>query len=1037
MKGNRLKALLPALLGGLALFLASCQQTQADRVLSVTVTPATATIEVGGQVALTAQVQVTGNASTAVTWSSSDTAVATVDANGVVRGVAPGQAIIRATSQADSTKFGQATITVNPADRPNISILAPANGAQVAGNFQATVRVQGSAGSLTSLTYTFAGGSPVSVLAAGIQPQQYDVTRTFTVNVPANLADGSYQLTVRAEDSRGRSAEASVTVQLRRGPRIEIQLEPQGANSNLVVLQQRIGNNPPQDIPYVRGNIQARVVVDGRGLTPNRVEIFRGRTEADTSTRLYDGAPNSAQVVDNTALLPQGEVFFYIARVYFDQPIPGTNPPQNNRTVAQIFVPDNLPPQLPDIVEVSKLSPARTAARGNWVNGTFTQQLENLSSLVDNPTGTTAPASGVRAIRYFADRTPFDGTFDRDILLGEALTSPYSIQVNTNQVLPDGTYRIFAVAVDQLGNESTGPLSAYILNVDNTPPQVALTARDRSPGDVNATTACGGDGNVDLFPAEAGFISGCAVVSARAQDTGVGFFPGTTQLIVSLGGGSPAGAVPFPNTILAGPNPNDPVRGEGTVNYNAVNGPVTLTATISDELGNQGQATFQATVDNNRPQAPVITSPSSGTYDAWSQVSFGANSSDSQSQVRELRLFFASNADGGVAEPIWNPNRAAAQRQAGLVELARIPGASGTVNVRLPDPTNEAVGASDRSLELIALAVDQAGNAQASYRSLNIRHVAAQANTVNNNTPPAIGADLSGNNNRRFELTFLAPPSGTPYLVPALADPGLPLPVRPLAGLIGQSQYILSYLDLDASGAIREGALARLSFYYLAPNNDPLRASLGTGGTRASQIGLPGYADTAGFNEVYNLIQDVESSPFQVNWTLEPSRGLVALIFNDRGHSSYFRDVLAAGFMVRATALACPGGPYSILANQPIVATYQVEWYNAPAGANVEYEMRYQRVVPAGGTATLPNSNSFGSVQTRLALPADPRDGSGLALSHLDPPRGANDLSRNFDPNPPVNGPGTGTYRQILAVRESSGPVERTFALCPTFEVNP
>jgi hypothetical protein len=80
------------------------------------------------------------------------------------------------------------------------------------------------------------------------------------------------------------------------------------------------------------------------------------------------------------------------------------------------------------------------------------------------------------------------------------------------------------------------------------------------------------------------------------------------------------------------------------VNYNAVNGPVTLTATISDELGNQGQATFQATVDNNRPQAPVITSPSAGTYDAWSQVSFGANSSDSQSQVRELRLFFASNA---------------------------------------------------------------------------------------------------------------------------------------------------------------------------------------------------------------------------------------------------------------------------------------------------------------------------------------------------------------------------------------------------------
>jgi hypothetical protein len=962
MKGNRLKALLPALLGGLALFLASCQQTQTqpDRVLSVTVTPATATIEVGQQVALTSQVQVTGNASTAVTWSSSDTAVATVDANGVVRGVAPGQAVIRATSVADNTKFGQATITVTPAERPNISILQPANGQVVTGNFVAQVRVQGSAGNLTSLTYTFAGGSPVSVLAAGIQPQQYDVTRTFTVNVPANLADDSYQLTVRAEDSRGRSAEASVTVQLRRGPRIEIRLEPQGANSNLVVLQQNIAGIT-LDVPYVRGNIRARVVVDGRGLTPNRVEIFRGRTEADTSTRLYDGAPDGAQVVDNTAVLPQGEVFFYIARVYFDQPIPGTDPPQNNLTVAQIFVPDNLPPQLPDIVEVSKLSPVRTAARGNWVNGTFTQQLENLSSLVDNPTGTTAPASGVRAIRYFADRTPFDGTFDRDILLGEALTSPYSIQVNTNQVLPDGTYRIFAVAVDQLGNESTGPLSAYILNVDNTPPQVALTAQDRGPGDVGR--ACAGGGNVDLFPAEAGFISGCADVSASARDTGVGFFPGTTQLIVSLGGGSPAGPPgTFPNPIVAGPGPNDLVRGTGRVNYDAVNGPVTLTATISDELGNQGQATFQATVDNNRPQAPVITSPSAGTYDAWSQVSFGANSSDSQSQVRELRLFFASNAApaAGVTVPVWNANGA----RPGLVELARIPGASGAVNVRLPDPTNEAglVPAPNRSLDLIALAVDQAGNARASFRSLSIRHVAGQANGVNN------PGDNAGNDNDNFELTFLAPPNGAPTPAPSPADPAL----GPQAGLVGRSQYILSYVEGNASAAIQEGALARLSFYYLAPTSDPLRASLGA--AAAIAIGLPNYAGNPGFNSVYYLIQDVESAPFRVNWTLEPNRGLVALIFNDRGHSSPAADALGAGFMVQATALACPQGNYSVTANTPIQGVYQIRYFNATAG-QVLAQARYVRFSGGAGNDLLMARRSLfpwprlGTASSRLIRP--------------------------------------------------------------------
>jgi hypothetical protein len=573
------------------------------------------------------------------------------------------------------------------------------------------------------------------------------------------------------------------------------------------------------------------------------------------------------------------------------------------------------------------------------------------------------------------------------------------------------------VAVDQLGNESTGPLSAYILNVDNTPPRVALTARDRGPGDVG--TACGGGGNVDLFPAEAGFISGCAVVSASAQDTGVGFFAGTTQLIVSLGGGAPVG---FPNPIVAGPTS---AAGAGTVDYDAVNGPVTLTATISDELGNQGQATFQATVDNNRPQAPVITSPSLGTYDAWSQVSFGANSSDSQSQVRELRLFFASNAApaAGVTVPVWNANGA----QPGLVELARIPGASGAVNVRLPDPTNDA-GLPNHSLDLIALAVDQAGNARASFRSLSISHVATAPNGVNN-LGDANGADVP---DRAFELDFLAPPTGVVTPAPFPAAPAL----GPQAGLVGRSQYILSYVDTDASAAIRDGTLARLSFYYLAPTSDPLRASLGT--AAAVAIGLPNYAGNPGFNSVYYLIQDVESAPFRVNWTLEPNRGLVALIFNDRGHSSRAADALGAGFMVQATALACPGGPYSILANQPIVATYQVEWYNATG--NVQYEMRYQRVVPPGATATLPGSNLFGSPQTDFGQVAD---GSGLALSHFDPgppPRGANDRSSSFDPAAGAGGPGTGTYRQILAVQDTNPPgppVVRTFALCPTFDVNP
>lgn len=57
-------------------------------------------------------VQAQPGASQAVTWSSSDTAVATVNAGGQVRAVSPGTATITATSVADSTRTDSVTVTV-------------------------------------------------------------------------------------------------------------------------------------------------------------------------------------------------------------------------------------------------------------------------------------------------------------------------------------------------------------------------------------------------------------------------------------------------------------------------------------------------------------------------------------------------------------------------------------------------------------------------------------------------------------------------------------------------------------------------------------------------------------------------------------------------------------------------------------------------------------------------------------------------------------------------------------------------------------
>lgn len=70
----------------------------------VIVTPATGTVAVGGTLAL--------SANQAVTWSTSSTSVATVNANGLVTGVGPATVTITATSQADPSRSASATLEV-------------------------------------------------------------------------------------------------------------------------------------------------------------------------------------------------------------------------------------------------------------------------------------------------------------------------------------------------------------------------------------------------------------------------------------------------------------------------------------------------------------------------------------------------------------------------------------------------------------------------------------------------------------------------------------------------------------------------------------------------------------------------------------------------------------------------------------------------------------------------------------------------------------------------------------------------------------
>ena len=91
-------------------------------VTSVTVTPATTSVQVGKTRSLTATVAPANADNKTVTWRSSDEKVATVNANGVVTGVAAGEATITATT-VDGNKAASCQVTVTNSETPSSSTL--------------------------------------------------------------------------------------------------------------------------------------------------------------------------------------------------------------------------------------------------------------------------------------------------------------------------------------------------------------------------------------------------------------------------------------------------------------------------------------------------------------------------------------------------------------------------------------------------------------------------------------------------------------------------------------------------------------------------------------------------------------------------------------------------------------------------------------------------------------------------------------------------------------------------------------------------
>ncbi len=160
--------------------------TRPDVPVSSVSLPATESVEVGSTVTLTATVLPANASDKSITWTVESGSDKASVADGVVTGLEEGEAVIRATSVADGTKYAECTVTVvaadptkhvvtfdatvdmgeSPLSKSNISMAcsngALSNGSEYRLYKSSTTTFECSVGNITKIEFTGVSGNPVS-----------------------------------------------------------------------------------------------------------------------------------------------------------------------------------------------------------------------------------------------------------------------------------------------------------------------------------------------------------------------------------------------------------------------------------------------------------------------------------------------------------------------------------------------------------------------------------------------------------------------------------------------------------------------------------------------------------------------------------------------------------------------------------------------------------------------------------------------------------------------------------------------------------
>jgi hypothetical protein len=622
--------------------------TSAPKVYSVTVAPATATLNIGDKITLTAAVNADAGVATTVTWSSSG-AAAPVDAGGVVTAVSasPGIAIC-ATSTVNTSVKGCGSVViaaVAPAIPASVSIAtitagntnAPVNPAAVAGQIDVKLNVNPGNQSISkvvlvvgsvradSQTYTAADAAALRAAADLAVAQQTTFPQVlFSINTAAYSAagvprwpNGLQGVSAQVYTKQGGSAVAATAT-----PQTSLVF----VNANTWLLGATVSGATVANATgysFRTGNIAVAVtpvIYNGLSLstaTPSTIR-FGGACDAVGARSIpltAPVAPATAWTATFTKASGAGSAADFKSYEYRAASCPAFTPEgfaltaldNNGNQLFSAAAPANGAANLFRIDNVAPAAPATVVNPGgralNWIN-------DAVSFNTDLVAGPVADA-GVGGVTYTARA----GTTLAAAIASADAANATALPASLNNT----AYCLVQYSSDALGNKSADPgACAQTFGVDRAPPTISYAGGSLAANALQAGPTIVGEFIVTSVDTgvigNSGMLNPSPVVGRVGEREAAGTCVTPTAGVCAL---AFLAAAPAPSYTTA-------IAGTATDAY------FTFTATAYDNAGNATAIAARTIVHDKTPPAltSVFLSNAANFYDGGSIQSLSASAAD-------------------------------------------------------------------------------------------------------------------------------------------------------------------------------------------------------------------------------------------------------------------------------------------------------------------------------------------------------------------------------------------------------------------------